>query len=48
MSTPEQREQESREDPETKFQDQRDEERSEREHLTENVEDEFVEKDDDR
>jgi hypothetical protein len=45
MADPEQREQESREDPETKFQDQRDEERSERERLTERVEDEFVEED---
>jgi hypothetical protein len=47
MATPEQREQESRGDPETKFQDQRDEERIERERLAENVEDELVEADED-
>ena len=47
MADPEQREQESLEDPETKFQDQRDEERSEREPLAEGAEDEFVEADDD-
>ena len=47
MATPEQREQESRENPETKFQDQRDDERIERERLAENVEDGFVEADDD-
>jgi hypothetical protein len=45
MADPHQREQESREDPETKFQDLRDEERSDRERLAEDVEDEFVEED---
>jgi hypothetical protein len=45
MADREQREQESLEDPETKFQEQRDEERVERERLTEGVEDAFVEDD---
>ena len=39
MADREQREQESLEDPETKFQEQRDEERAERERLAEGVED---------
>ena len=43
MANPEQREEESREDPETKFQEQRDEERVEREHLAEDVSDELTE-----
>jgi hypothetical protein len=47
MADREQREHESRENPETKFQDQRDDERSDRERLAENVEDEFVEEDPD-
>lgn len=47
MADREQREQESRENPETKFQDQRDDERGDRERLAENVEDEFVEEDPD-
>jgi hypothetical protein len=47
MATPEQREQESRENPETKFLDQRDEERIERDRLAENVDDGFVEADED-
>ena len=45
MADREQREQESLEDTETKFQEQRDEERVEREHLAEGVEDAFVEDD---
>lgn len=45
MANPEQREQESHEDAETKFQEQRDEERAERERLAEGAEDEFVEDD---
>jgi hypothetical protein len=45
MSDQAQREQESRESPETKFQDQRDEERIEREHLAEESSDELTEAD---
>lgn len=47
MANPEQREQESGESPETKFQEQRDEERIEREHLAEDVSDELTETDED-
>lgn len=43
MANQEQREQESQENPETKFQEQRDEERIEREHLAEDVSDELTE-----
>ena len=45
MANTEQREQESREDAETKFQLERDEERAERKRLAEGLEDAFVEDD---